>query len=186
MKDHLKAASDRYPKNLENSLIHPISNIDAEIFIEIGQILKKAGLEEVKKIWDSFKFLKDAQVRDSLLQWNIDNSQGKENSTDVDTIEKQGKSGTGSLFVRNFIAFKDFRLDVSLIRSYERKDEFNFIKNLMEYFILINKIPETTSVINAESNKIIRYTDMKLRDDDFNVLDSFMMSFNGIHFINDI
>jgi hypothetical protein len=186
MKDHLKAAVKRYPVNLENSLIHPLSNIDAEILVEIGEILRKAKLDSVKKILDGFKYLKDAQIYDALLQWNIDNPEKKESSTDVDTIESEGKSKVAPSHTRNFISFKDFRIDLALIRSYEKKDEFNFAKGQMEYFIIINNIPDTTGVTNAESNKVVRYIDMELRDMDFGALDMFVKGADSIHFVNEI
>ena len=55
----------------------------------------------------------------------------------------------------------------------------------MMYFIIINALPETTSVTNAETNKTLEYADMEQRDADFALLDNYISSFPGVNFINE-
>jgi hypothetical protein len=185
MNEYLKICSARYPKNLESNLIHPISVTDAEIFVELGEILRKANLTKVKALLDKYKYLKDEKIRDALLQYNIDHPEGIESSTGDEKPVSEKKSGLGLLFTRNFIFFKDFRIDIQYIRSYEKQDEFDYVKGEMIYKIVINPLPETTTILNTTSNKTVSYTDPEQRDQDFELLDSFISSFPGIHFINE-
>lgn len=69
----LQSAIDRYNElSKKNFLIHPISQEDAEIMIEIVQALKRFNANELIKILEGYKFEKDSEVRDTLMQWNID------------------------------------------------------------------------------------------------------------------
>lgn len=176
----LESSVERFPKDLEKSLIHPISKIDAEIIIEIGEIIKKVGLTEIKSLLDQYKYLKDSDVYTQLQDWNLKHpllvqEEGK---------EKKKEGGLSFLFKRNFIYFKDLRIDVSYIRCYEKLDEYNFVKNEMEYEIIFNRLPESTDVKNVVTHKVIKYGDIERRDQDFEALDSFMENFEGIKFIN--
>lgn len=181
MNKFLESSVERFPKELEKTLIHPLSRIDAEIIIEISEIIKKTGLTEIKALLDQYKYLKDTEVYSQLQDWNLKHPllipEEKEG-------EKKKGSGLSFLFKRNFIYFKDLRIDVSSIRCYEKSDEYNFVKNEMEYEIIFNRLPETTGVTNVTTQKVIKYSDIERRDQDFEALDSFMENFEGIKFIN--
>lgn len=186
---YLKVSSDRYPKELDSALIHPISTIDAEIAVELGQIFKKAHLEAVKAIWDKYKFYKDSQVRDQLLQWNIDHPEVPDVFEDEDDSTGKAKKKIRGLLdiieTKTFIMLKDLRINLSFIRTYEKRQEFNFVKETMQYFITINELPDTTGVTNATTNKEILYTDFEQRDHDFALLDQAMRDSGNIKFVND-
>jgi hypothetical protein len=90
MNKFLKSASDRFQKIQEKEyLIHPISEIDCEIIVELGQILKKAGLEDVVQILNSYKSLKDEEIRDELLSWNIDHPAVSKSADETASNEKE-------------------------------------------------------------------------------------------------
>lgn len=179
----LQSSVERFPKELEKSLIHPLSKIDAEIIIEVIEIIKKTGLTEIKALLDQYKYLKDIEVYDQLQDWNLKHPLLIQEEKEDDK-EKKKEGSFGFLFKRNFIYFKDLRIDVSYIHCYEKSDEYNFVKNEMEYKIIFNQLPESTSITNVTTNKTIKYSDMDKRDNDFEALDSFMENFEGMKFIN--
>jgi hypothetical protein len=185
MNDYLKVSVGRYPKNLESVLIHPISTIDAEIIVEIMEILKKVDRSDVKVLLDKYKYLKDEKIRDLLLQWNIAHPIGTDLATSDETGQNQPISVVGIDYTRDFIYIKNFRIELTFIHSYETKDEYNFVRNMMEYFIILNALPETTDVRNTTSNKKIIYDDMEERDQDFEILDTYMTDSDKIRFINE-
>jgi isocitrate/isopropylmalate dehydrogenase len=184
MNKFLQSAAERYPKELNSQLIHPINAIDAEIIGEIIDILKKLEFIEITLFLDQYKYLKDSEIRNVLKQWNIDHPADGELGKEDVIDKKPKKSGLDLLFRRNFIFFKNFRLELSRITSYEKQDEYNFVLVREEYKIIINALPETTNIVNSTSNKIISYTDIEQRDRDFEALDTYMENFPGIHFIN--
>lgn len=71
MNQFLKKAVERY--TFGDFKINPISEVDAEIIVELKEMLNKAGLKGANQILANYKFLKDTEIRDALLQWNIDN-----------------------------------------------------------------------------------------------------------------
>lgn len=180
MNEFIKAATLRYPEELNKLLIHPINKVDGEIIVELGEILKKLNATDVKAILDSYKYQKDSEIYDKLLQWNIDHPIKVDEKVD----EKSG-SRSSVLFRRNFIFFNDLRLDVFFIHCWEKSDHFNFVKGEMEYEIVVNKLSDSTSPVNSTSHKVIRYSSADIRDRDFERLDSFMQNFEGINFVNE-
>ena len=191
MNTFLQSSSQRYPKDLESSLIHPLSKEDAEIITELTGLLKDAGLQEVVTILNQWKYLKDKEIYDKLLDVHAklvlerDDGTGDDEDGVPKVKDKKSKSGLTFLFKRNWIYFRDFRLDLHYVRGYEKRDEYNFGKHAMLYFIIINALPETTSVTNPETNKTIEYTDMEQRDADFALLDNYISTFPGVDFINE-
>jgi len=183
MNKFLQSAVERFPKDLEKSLIHPISRTDAEIIIEVIEIIKKTGLTEIKALLDQYKYLKDTEIYNQLQDWNLKHPLLVQEEKGEKKEEKV-RDGFGFLFKRSFIYFKDLRIDVFNIRCYEKSDEYNFVKNEMEYEIIFNRLPESTNVTNVTTHRVIKYSDIEKRDRDFEALDSFMENFEGIKFIN--
>lgn len=180
----LESASSRYPKDLDKSLIKPLSKTDAGIIEQIIEVLKKTKLTEITALLSQWKYLKDSEIYDQLSDWNLKHPITEEKKEEG-VEEKKGKPNPFSLlFKREFIYFKDLRIEIYGIRCYEKNDEYNFVKNEMEYQIIINRLPDTTTVINVTTNKVIKYSDIELRDRDFESLDNYMENFEGIHFIN--
>jgi hypothetical protein len=179
----LNSAIESYPPNLEGRLIHPISKADAEIAVEIGQIFKKLGLDDVKAIWDNYKYLKDTEIAEQLLDWNT------QHPVLIDEEEesvggKKNKSGS-FLFIRDFIKFKDVRLELYYIHNWRKKDDYNYTKSRMEFWIIINEVPESIGEYSIHDNKRFMYLNSEVRDTDFQLLDNYMSKHKGINFINE-
>ena len=184
MNRFLQAAVEQYPAELNNRLIHPIHQVDAKIITEILTIIEKAKIEEIKALLDRWKYLKDDEILQSLIKWNEEHS-SFEDSKKQQTVEETKSVREGNLsFARNWICFRDFRIDLYYVRSYEKQDEYDFVNGRMEYRIVINALPSDATVTSTTTNKILIYSNMDARDRDFALLDTYFSEFPGIHFIN--
>ena len=73
MNQYLKSASKKYSSVIDKEyLINPISEIDGEIITEVMELFKKMGAKGIAEILKNYKYLKDEEIRDQLLQANID------------------------------------------------------------------------------------------------------------------
>ena len=82
MNHFFKSASERFSKLKKSEyLINPLSEIDAEIIGELSEILKKFNANETVAILKQYKELKDSEIRDMLLQLNMDLSKRPVKST---------------------------------------------------------------------------------------------------------
>ena len=73
MKEYLRSASSRFEKLKEKDyVISPISTVDSEIIVEIIELFNKCGRREVSTILKQYKYLKDEEIRDQLMQCNLD------------------------------------------------------------------------------------------------------------------
>ena len=181
MNRFLTASAESYPKDLNNRLIHPLSEVDCKIIYEIAGVLGDCNFNEIKAILDQYKYLKDSEVYDQIVEYRkkiiVKKTEVAKNSPS-DVLE--------SLFPTNFIMFKGLRMKLSHIHTWEKRDEFDFIKESMQYFIIINKVSEsTTGSMPLNSNKIVKYSNVNKRDEDFDLLDNYMRNFEGHRFIND-
>lgn len=130
MNKYLKSALERY-KSKEEFKIHPISKVDAEIVWELMIALGKLGINDLKDILDNYKYWKDSEVRDLLLQWNIDHPEGL---MEEETTEESKKKK-----IRKFMKFDENLADVWIIKTVDIQDRYNHVKNEMEYNIILNK-----------------------------------------------
>ncbi len=149
MNQHLKKAFEIDTRK-KKRLIAPISEDDANIVWEIIIALGKIDdAETLKNILDDYKYMKDRDIYESLLQWNIEHPEGfKETEGDED---KKG---------RKFIEFDDELVELALIKAVTRFNHYNFSKSLMEYRIILNKdFPESTM-----NNIYFSYATDELRD----------------------
>lgn len=146
MNDYLKAAVSR-DKRKKQYLISPISKNDAEIIWEIIVALSKLNdTEDIRGIIEEWKFLKDSEIKDLLLQWNIDHPIGFNN-----------KENTG----RRFVQFEDEIIELSLIRSVTKFNHYNYSRKITEYRIVINKDFPDSCYLN---NFHFSYQTEELRD----------------------
>jgi len=127
MNKFLKSAVKRDKR--KECLIAPLSKLDAEIIWELVIALGKLDIPDIKNILEEWKFLKDEEIRDMLLSWNISHPEGFKKS--------EG---------RKFVEFEDELIELALIRSVQRDNHYNYNTNVMEYRIVINKdFPEGIS-----------------------------------------
>ena len=161
MNKFFKSAVDRFHKIKERDyLISPISEIDAEIIVEIGQILKKVGLDSVNIILANWKENKDEEVRDDLLQWNIDDSNIKKQTVGqvmteaVDKLVEEARKPEPTIEIREIITGI---YNIVAIESGE-----DLIND--RFWIIINPTPEGTKRVPIFANRKILYCDEESRD----------------------
>jgi hypothetical protein len=191
MNTFLQSSSERYPKDLITALIHPLSRADAEIITELISFLKDIEQHEMVAVLNQYKFLKDEEIYHRLLDIHTKLIIERDDETDDDEgglkpkSKKPAKDILAAMFSRPWIYFKDYRLDLGTVRCYEKYDDYKVGEGVIDYQIIINRLPETTAARNVWSHKVISYDDLERRDVDFALLDSYMSSFPGIKFINE-
>ena len=178
MNKYLRSAADRFDKikNDNNFLINPMSTQDAEIFVEIGQILKKCKLNDVLAILSEYKSISDAEIRDNLLQWNIDHPAVTSN------LKDQVSEVIGETLNRRvpWIQIKGAALPVNELfgfRLIERLEGDNYY-----YIIVINPTPEHVKNIPMYANEEFIYHSEENRNSVIEKLKLFLED-NGHDFV---
>lgn len=135
MKQHLKSATERYqafkPKEFK---INPISTVDAEIIVEISEILKKLGKPNIKSIVDQWKYLSDEDIRDSLMEVNIELGRHDEEEDLSNTLKKMFEQRK-----TKFLRFMGRRLQLDFVTMISTKEGLNITTRNYEYKIIINE-----------------------------------------------
>jgi len=176
---YLNSAKERFQKISDKDyLIHPISEIDCEIFIELAQILKKAGLSEVIEIIKEYKGIKDAEIRDTLLQWNIDHPKlgiVKLVNQMVDKMSEEGEEPEAPLPA--YVQIGDIRVHQFDLRGIQKYERFDERKEDYIYGITINPMPEGFIIKNIPmfANHKIEYNDEQNRNDVLRKLSEFLL-----------
>lgn len=185
MNKYLNSAKERFCKISDKDyLIHPISEIDCEIFIELAQIIKKAGLSEVIEIIKEYKGIKDAEIRDDLLQWNIDHPTlgiAKLINKIVDKATEEEEE----IKPPAFLQIGDIRVHQYDLRGIERYERFDEKREDYIYGIIINPMPEGFNMksIPMFANHKIEYSDEQNRNEVLKKLSEFLLD-RGIQTIN--
>lgn len=163
MKQHLKSAVERFKKSKgkESYLINPISSIDAEIIIEIVEICKKLDRNDLSIILDGWKYNKDEQIRDDLLQWNIDNNMH------VSDASLEGEDKVPSVFdiqPKLIMKIYDEVIDLTYIFHYNKIEEWIEDIGRFEYGIIFNEVGSDITRLPYFANKKIFFSDIEERD----------------------
>lgn len=184
MNEYLKSASERYKKlSPKRFIINPISEVDCEIMVEIRELLKKAGLREADVILKEYKYLKDTEIRDQLMQCNINFRADEDSLNDLvkDTL-KSGKEND-ELFKVYFLTIGEHNLFARYISGFIVKEDYDENDNFIGTIIL-NPVDESATKQPIYSNyKIVFRNEEKFE----NELQSFkkQMIEAGIDFAKD-
>lgn len=137
MNRHLRKAVER-DKRRNSYLISPICEEDASIIWELITALSRIeDATDIKVILEDWKYLKDSDIYESLLQWNLDHPEGIEDN-------EENKDG------RKFIQFEDELIELSLIKTVTKFNHYSYRKNEMDYRIVLNKdFPESSFLNNC-------------------------------------
>ena len=190
MNKYFRSAVDRYNKMKDKDyLIHPISNEDSEIITELKVILDKVGLSDVKAILDDYKFKKDEEVRDDLLQWNIDHPKkpkGKEKG------EEGGNEGLDFLKTLlgeekkpPYLKIGDLMLRPFHIIATQKFEDYNEDTNEYYYGLILNPMPKGADLKNVPifANEHLLFETEENRNNTLQRLEQFLGD-NGIEVIN--
>lgn len=145
MSKAIRAANDRFDKlkGEENFLINPISVLDTEIITELAQVLTKAGKTEVIEILKKYKFEKDSNILDRLMQWNLDHPMkaGKGSTEENSEAEEEAKKERMSL-LPPFIKIGEIVMKSFQLTCYSAIDEFEESSEDYRYGIILNPLPD--------------------------------------------
>lgn len=179
MNKYLNSAHERFSKISDKDyLIHPISEVDCEIFIELGQILKKAGLNEVIEIIKEYKGVKDAEIRDDLLQWNIDHPTlgvAKLVNKIADKMADGGEEEEVPLPA--FLQIGDIQIHQFDLRGIKKYDRFDEKKDDYVYGLIVNPMSDGFNLKNVPmfANHAIEYNNEENRNEVLKKLSEFLL-----------
>ena len=180
MKAHLKKAVETFDQiKGRDYLINPISELDAEIIIELTEIFKKLGKTDLVSILDTYKYKKDEEIRDDLLQWNIDNGKLQDQKEQQSAIEEV--FSIPSLWIN----IQDFNLNLADIFNYQKIEEWDDDYVRPVFGIIVNEIPENvTRNIPLYANRKFLFEYERERDEYYDLLDKYIKEKRNIEFIN--
>jgi hypothetical protein len=165
MKKHLKQASEFYKEFFsKEQTIYPISEIDCEIICEIIELFKKCNYSDIATIIDKWKHSKDIEVRDALLEFNINFKK------DIITNSQEAGNPLSKLFTPpKFIKLKSGAYYLNEIFFYCKEEGFYDSDNFY-YTILLNKMPDTMQT-RLYMDEHIKYKSEEERDREYDKLE---------------
>lgn len=182
MNKFFKSASNRFTKIREKEyLISPLSEVDCEIIVELGQIIKKTGLDDVVGILKTYKEEKDEDIRDKLLQWNIDNPKTRVISNKEKAIVTEMEEEVTKY--PPFLKIKDLIIRIYDLKGLELYERFNKDEGQYMYGIIINPTPQDAKSIPLYANHKIEFHDDEYRNDVLEKLKE-VMADNNTEFID--
>ena len=185
MNQYLKAAANRYEKKVgKEFLINPISNVDAEVIVELSELLKKAGLSQVSAILKEYKFKKDVEIRDLLLDFNTN---FKERIHPIAKLANKVATSPDSEILEDeetepeqrFIGFNDLRyttIKKTLILGYRLLTLIDQDTDVEYSSIIINECDVLATKKPMYDNLILSYEDEETRDEDVEMLEMVLNS----------
>lgn len=150
MNKQLSAAVNRY-KGEDDVLIHPISELDAQITTEIIELFKKMQFTAAVDILNRYKAEKDEDIAVDLLELNT--NIGKQKSVTEPTPTPE--------FVR-YMNLNGKRIDLFLLISFEELDFWE--GENVTHCILLNPTPPECKSIPFYANDLIRFENLAVRD----------------------
>jgi len=158
MNDYLKSAVGRYKdfltkKQIENEgyKINPISKFDAEIFIELKELIKKSGNEVANTILKEYKLQKDEDILDQLRQCNIDTPDSR-----LENLEDELDEGVKKETAKDtFLIINNERFASKLIFGYSPKDESTFDEE--KYKIILNPCKKDATKLPYYANHTFEF-----------------------------
>jgi len=194
MTEYLKKSAENYNKLTEDELIiHPMSSIDGEIITELYEIFKKIGVDDVVKALKQYKYLKDDEIRDKLLQFNTDNSDmskllfGMVDKSIIDDLIAEAVVQFKEDQKQLLIDFEGKILRVRYLNSVEKRDSKYFDQNTggikNKYQIIINSTNSESSV-REYSNYVFSFDFREDRDGGYDHLKALLECTGKIRFLS--
>jgi len=177
MNKYKQAAAKRFStKFKEDFLINPISTLDAEIITELEEILKKGKLLGAAEIMKRYKFDKDSDIRDELLQFNMDLSpKVAEKATKDAGLEEEPEEKKREPFFL-FSDYMGFTIKRNLILGFRAVWFTDKESGEETYSILLNEVPDGTKNLPMYSNFVLSYEDEDERNMDLDALREYVNS----------
>jgi hypothetical protein len=146
-------------------LINPMSEVDLDIVKELREICKKLGEDAVCSILDDYKYLKDEQIHERLLERNMELTQEELNDIEGGDSPKKEKDIE---YNRDFIRLNDQHFEVRYIFHWDKTKHWDETKLDYDFGIVLNKVPDSVTKIPIYGNTYIYFKNQKDRDDAYN------------------
>lgn len=177
MNQYLKSATTRFSqlnKEGKSHLISPISEMDAEIMVEIIELFKKLNKMNVVEILKNYKFHKDEEIRDALLDANT-NFKNEENVSDD---SKEDSASSVFITKRDFIKIKDERVYIWAINSWGKDERFCKKRHEIVYSIVLNRVEKNLQITKVPmyANHTFDFEEFDEREEAFERLDGALLS----------
>lgn len=192
MNKYLKASSESFDKiKRKDYLLSPISYVDCEIMVEIMELFKKVDLTDVVEVLRNYKFHKDEEIRDQLLDCNT-NFINKSQPKDVDLKDKSKQQLLNTIKEledllknkRKFVEINKDKLLANLIFGFLTEEEYD-VKDNFTGKIILNPVDKLATKIPLYANYEIKYYDEEEFEE---AVDSFKNQLKecDIKFVNEI
>ena len=194
MNKYLKSASENFEKlKQKDYLISPISSTDGEIMTEIIELFKKCNQTGVVEILKQYKFLKDEEIREQLLECNTnfksqeveDFDEGEEGGSPksmkklLKTIEKLKE-----MLARKteFVIINEERIMANVIFGYRTDGGYDLNDNF-EGKLIINPCDKNATKVPLYANHTFTFYDEEELNETIELLDKQLEKAN-IKFVN--
>ena len=197
MNKYLKSASENFEKlKQKDYLISPISSTDGEIMTEIIELFKKCNQTGVVEILKQYKFLKDEEIRDQLLECNTnfkkqeiedlddDLEEGEEDSPKsmkklLKTIEKLKE-----MLARKteFVIVNEERIMANVIFGYRTDGGYDLLDNF-EGKLILNPCDKNATKVPLYANHTFIFYSEEMLNETIELLDKQLEKAN-IKFVN--
>lgn len=175
-KNAIKKSIGEHSSIFKDRLINPISEVDFNIIKEIREIFKKLKYNEIVAVLDGYKYYKDEEIYEKLLEWNTNYRPSSLKQNDI----KDKRSGKGSVYVR----INDWRFDINDIFSYDKYDTYISEENTFMYGIYLNETPLEAKQIPLYANKCVFFYSEEERDNVYDMFDTYLLSNDSNEFLN--
>lgn len=173
MNKYLKSASENFEKLKQRDyLISPISTTDGEIMTEIIELFKKLDKTDVVEVLKQYKFLKDEEIRDQLLECNTNFVR-----EEFDEPEKGESNGSTKKLLKTiqklkemlenkteFVVLNEERINAQLIYGYKTEGEYDIHDNFIGKLVLNPCDKNATKVPLYANHTLIFYSEEMLNE----------------------
>jgi len=193
---YFESAVKRYRDKIpEENLISPISEGDAKVIKEIIEIFKKLNQDAVVQILKNWKYHKDSEVEESLLEVNTNIVRGVDKKGKEDEPISEEEFQERLQFIedkirrkieeeirkRPFIRFRDKDFNAWSIFSVDTG--YDIQEGSERFYICINKVDESVSKIPMYANTYFWFDREETRDLEVKKLRSLLESSGTLRYI---
>ena len=172
MNQHIKKVTDNYPESLRDRVIHPISELDAQLVIELYEIFKKFEFQPAIDILKNYKTSKDEDIVLDLFELNTSLA------SQLGSIQNPFNQALNEkLDIVKYIEINGEVLNVEFIHTFKKIDVFG---KPSPYCILVNELPDK-DIRNVPfyANKYISFNYEEDRDELYDKLKELFKQLNG-------
>lgn len=170
MNEFFKAAVKRF--KTKESLIAPISEVDAEIVGELIEIFKKLEMTPLVNTLSKYKYLKDSEILDRVLDFSL-----RLSSDIYNAKQNLDEEGNPIPIVIRYLLVNNRRIDLFQIVGFDVIDDNSGDEIL--YQIRLNPTPDKSKYVPYYSNEILEFNTKESRDELATKIDIYLVKTRG-------